>query len=322
MEEHILLHIVPAIKNLCVRQTFQSIWQTFLAKHMEQNIVPVPLPHEQREQVASSLTLAFQYQIAQHGFTLVRMRKAYTDPDVFQQPWLVCPNGRQYSGHTFYRLFGTTSFRKLFRYVLSHSPCTRETLMHICPDDALLTSYLAFLLDQGWFHVNGHWFDRGPYQGHISNIGKALEWYVAEWFRVTYSVSRLVLVRHGVELAELLIPGDLDIVAFLDNDQIVMVECKSSSEVDEGQVVRFLQRVQAFRPTLVVLLIDTSRPFSQERIMTCNAALATLGYTPLMGSRGLYRGAMNIYIVNVEHSIEISLRDVLNFHQARIGFQQ
>jgi len=33
MEEHMLLHIAPAIKNLCVRQTFQSIWQTFLAKH-------------------------------------------------------------------------------------------------------------------------------------------------------------------------------------------------------------------------------------------------------------------------------------------------
>ncbi len=33
MEEHILLGIAPTITNLCVRRTFQSIWQTFLAKH-------------------------------------------------------------------------------------------------------------------------------------------------------------------------------------------------------------------------------------------------------------------------------------------------
>ncbi len=152
------------------------------------------------------------------------------------------------------------------------------------------------------------------------NIGRTLEWYVAEWFRLTYSIAHLVPVRHGVELAELPLPGDLDVVAFLD-ESVVVVECKSSSEVDEGQVIRFLQRVQAFRPTLAILLIDTSGPFSQERIMTCNAALATVGYGPLTGNRGLYRGAMNIYIINVEHSIEISLRDVLSFHQIRINSQ-
>ena len=33
IEEHILLRIALMIKNLCVRRTFQSIWQIFLAKH-------------------------------------------------------------------------------------------------------------------------------------------------------------------------------------------------------------------------------------------------------------------------------------------------
>ncbi len=138
---------------------------------MEQNIVPVPLPHEQREQVASPLTLAFEYRMAQHGFTVARTRKVYTDPDVFQQQWLVCPNGRQYSGHTFYRLFGTTTFRKLLRYAVSHTSYTREMLEQVCPDDTLLTSYLTFLLDQEWFHARGRWF----YQGTLS--GKHLEYW-------------------------------------------------------------------------------------------------------------------------------------------------
>ena len=286
---------------------------------MEPNIVPVPLPHEQREQVASTLAPAFRSQMTQHGFTVVQTHAVYIDSDVFQQQWLVCPNGAQYSGHVFYRLFGTTSFRKLLRYLLSHSPCSRETLMQVCPDHALLTSYLTFLLNQGWFHGNGSWLERGTYQEHILNIGRTLEWYVAEWFRLTYSISHLVSVRHGVELAELPLPGDLDVVACLDNDQIVMVECKSSSEVDEGQVMRFLQRVQAFHPTFAVLLIDTPTSFSQERISVFNKALGTLGLAPLVGKRGFYRGVMNIYIVNVEHSIEISLRDVLSYYQWRVN---
>ena len=50
---------------------------------MEQNVIPVPLPHEQREQVASTLTPVFYSQMAQHGFTVVQTRKVYTDPDIF-----------------------------------------------------------------------------------------------------------------------------------------------------------------------------------------------------------------------------------------------
>ena len=289
---------------------------------MEQNVIPVPLPHEQREHVASTLTPVFYSQVDQHGFTVVQTRKVYTDPDVFRQQWLVCPNGAQYSGHTFYRLFGTTSFRKLLRYLLSHSPCSRETLIQVCPDYAVLTSHLTFLLNQGWFHGNDSWVERETYQDHILNIGRTLEWYVAEWFRLTYSISHLVSVRHGVELAELPLPGDLDVVAFLDEDLVIMVECKSSGEVDEGHVVRFLQRVQSFCPTLAILLIDIPISFSQERVAVFNTALATLGYTPLTGSRGFYRTAMNVYIVNVQHSIEISLRDVLSFHQVRRSAQK
>lgn len=74
--------------------------------------------------------------------------------------------------------------------------------------------------------------------------------------------------------------------------------------------MRFVQRVHAFHPTLAILLIDTPSSFSQERILTYNTALAVLGYAPLTGNRGFYRGTMSMYIVNVEHDIAISLTDV------------
>ena len=286
---------------------------------MVEGVVPIPLPHELREEVI--LPTAFQQQMAERGWTVVHLRQTYTDPEVFRQQWLVCPNGAIYPGHTFYRAFGTTAFRKLFRYTLSHAPCTRETLEQICPHPALLTTWLTFLQDQEWFHFRGRWFERGTYQAQISNIGRTLEWYVAEWFRFTYSISHRVPVQHGVQLAELPLPGDLDVVALVGTDLLTVVECKSASVVDEAHFSLFLQRVQAFHPDVAILLIDTPAPFSPERIAACNAALSHLGHTALVGSRGFYRGGHGLYIVNVEHSIAMSLNDVLQHHHKRTPSQ-
>lgn len=276
---------------------------------MVQENVPIPLPHELREQIVSPTI--FEQQMTERGWTVTYVRKVYTDPEVFRQQWLVCPNGVGYPERTFYRAFGSTPFRKLFRYALSHVPCTRETLEQVCPQQALLASYLTFLQDQGWFSSHGHWFHRGSYQAQISNIGRTLEWYVAEWFRLTYSLSRLVSVYHGVQLAELPLPGDLDVVAILGDQLLTVVECKSASDVDEAHFSLFLQRVQALHPDIAILLIDTPAPFPPERIAAFNAALRHLGHTSLIGSRGFYRGVYGIHVVNVEHSIATSLNDVL-----------
>ena len=274
---------------------------------------------KQREHIASPL--AFQQCMQEHGFTLTQTRPMYTDPDVFRQQWLICPNGAYYPSSTFYRFFGTTSFRQVLRHALSHAPRTRQQLENACPDENLLTRYLRFLQDQEWFSWNGWEFHREPYQGHIANIGRTLEWYVAQWFRVNASSTSLASVRHGVQLAELPLPGDLDVVACLDEHVLVMVECKSSSAVDEAHCLRFLQRVQAFHPAYAILLIDTSAPFSPERLAAFNNALHTLDFSPLIGNRGFYRGAMNIYIVNMEHSIETSLNDVTKYHQWRTSLE-
>ncbi len=285
---------------------------------MEQKPIAISLPHEEREWVASTLAPAFYARMRLHGFTTLQTRNVYTDPEVFRQQWLVCPNGVSYNGNTFYKLFGSTSFRKLLRYLLSHTPCTREPLEQVLLNDALLTSYLSFLLNQGWFHLDwDRWYDQGPYQGHISNIGRTLEWYVAEWFRLNYSIDTVVPVRHGVEVAGLPLAGDLDVVAFL-NGSVILVECKSSTEVEQAHFSRFLQRLHAFHPTLAIMLIDTPAPFASERITAFNAALQILSHAPLHGSRGFYWGAMSSYVVNVEHSIEVSLLDVLRFYQMRM----
>lgn len=92
-----------------------------------------------------------------------------------------------------------------------------------------------------------------------------------------------------------------------------MVECKSSSDVDKAHFSLFLQRVQSFHPDIALLLIDTSTPFSRMRINAFNGALYHLGYAPLAGSGGFYRGPMNISIINVGIGITTSLIDVLTY---------
>ncbi len=282
---------------------------------MELHSISLTLLDEQREQAQVLSPFAFRSRIAAHGFTVVRTSSVYTDREVLRQQWLVTPDGTQYNGHSFYRLFGTTSFRKFLRYVLSHTPFLCGRLESYDALSSTRTAHLTFLRDQGWLTRTSFGFERGQYQAHISNIGRTLEWYVAEWFRLTYSIEHLVPVRHGVYLAELPIPGDLDVVACLDEERIVMVECKSGTDADAGHFLRFLLRVQAFRPTLAILLMDIQGPFSPERIATFNTALQTLAYPPLRGERGFYRGPMNVYFVNVEYSIATSLNDVLTFHR-------
>jgi hypothetical protein len=124
-----------------------------------------------------------------------------------------------------------------------------------------------------------------------------------------------VPVRHGVELAELPVPGDLDVVVVLDDHLLVIVECKSISDIDETHFALFLQRVHAFHPDITILLIDTPMQFSSGRIRAFNAALSRLGQPALIGNRGFYRGAKEIYVVNVEHSVATSLQDVLRYYQ-------
>ena len=58
---------------------------------MKQKRIAIPPPHEEREWVASTLTPAFNARMRRHGFTTLRTRSIYTDPDVFRQQWVMCP---------------------------------------------------------------------------------------------------------------------------------------------------------------------------------------------------------------------------------------
>jgi hypothetical protein len=55
----------------------------FLGDHcMVHKSIPLPIPHDQREQILPPA--AFERQMAERGWTVTQVRKAYTDPEVFR----------------------------------------------------------------------------------------------------------------------------------------------------------------------------------------------------------------------------------------------
>jgi hypothetical protein len=229
---------------------------------------------------------------------------------------LVCPNGARYSDRAFYYLFGITYFRKLLRMALLHTPCTTATFAALCPDVSELNTYLAFLRDQELLHNEGNVWSRGKRLFHVTDIGHTLEWYVAEWFRLTETCRshRLIPVRHGVTFHRSLDIGDIDVVALLDSSWTVTLERKSSSKISTNELALFLKRATLLQPAIAVLLIDTPTLSPDGYIRRLNALLARDGEEPLIpvsSAKGMYWGAKHICVSSVSQSLPSSLESVL-----------
>jgi len=223
---------------------------------------------------------------------------------------------------TFYHLFGVTSFRKLLRTALSRLPCSTTAFASICPNPSELDTYLTFLRDQELLYEDGKLWRRGVRLFHVMDIGHSLEWYVAEWFRLTQSVHHLIPVRHGVTLHRSLDVGDSDVFAFFDQ-WAVAVECKSSSTISNLELALFLKRAKLLRPAIVVLLIDTPTLSLDGRIRRLNTLLASDHEEPLAPlssvEDGIYWRAERICVTSVSQSPSSSLASVLQIIAQKIS---
>jgi hypothetical protein len=153
------------------------------------------------------------------------------------------------------------------------------------------------------------------------DIGHSLEWYVAEWFRLTQSMHHLLPVRHGVTFHRGFDAGDIDVFALFDQ-WAVAVECKSSSTISHLELALFLKRARLLRPAIAVLLIDTPTLSLDGRIRRLNALIAsdheeTLAPLSSVGD-GIYWGAGHICVTSVSQSLSSSLTSVLQVIQQKI----
>lgn len=278
---------------------------------MNQKSSSIPVPHQLRESVIAGD--GFVQRMRARGWSVADIRPIYTDPEVIRQPWLVCPNGARYSDRTFYHLFGITRFRKLLRTALLHVPCETSAFTSICPNVSELNTYLTFLRDQELLLDEGNVWKRGARLFGVTDIGHSLEWYVAEWFRLTQSFHHLMPARHGVTLHRCLDQGDIDVIALFD-PWTVTVECKTSSTISNMELALFLKRARLLQPTIAVLLIDTPSLSLDGRIRRLNALLAGDHEDPVIpasSAEGIYWGAKHICVTSVSQSLSHSLSSVL-----------
>jgi hypothetical protein len=242
------------------------------------------------------------------------VRPEMVDPRRLSQRW-VNSMTTTYSPNEFFRLFGQNTFRKLLGHIYTHSPCPRSDLEAMCSNAATLEQHLAFMRDQELAEdMDGIWRKAVRYQ-HVDNIGRTLEWYVAEWFRSTLAAP----ARYGVRVDDLADGGDLDVVAFVNNLRI-WVECKSGRDINDTHLRLFLHRARDFSPDIAVLLIDTDASIATQ-IERLNGA-EDYGHPLEQQDRliTLYWGKRNVYVVNTRKSIAHSLAAVLRLYHAKVKY--
>lgn len=239
-------------------------------------------------------------------------RPEVLDPQRLTQRW-VHSMTRAYGPHAFYDLFGQNTFRKVLGYLYTHAPCSRADLEGLC-SGAVLDEHLAFMQDQELAEeVGGLWRKAARFQ-HVDNIGRTLEWYVAEWFKTVLAAP----ARYGVHVDDLAEGGDLDVVAFVGGLRL-SIECKSGRDITRRQLELFVERASDFAPDAAVLLIDTESSI-ERHIQTLNG-LRDLGNNPFaqQDQHGtLYWGMRNGYVVNTKRSIGHSLAAVLRLYHTRV----
>ncbi len=256
----------------------------------------------------------FMQQMRARGWSVAETRPIYTDLAVIRQPWLICPNGARYGDRALYRLLDHTTFRKMLRLVLKPQSWRREQLAAVCSSQAECDMYLTFLQDQELIKTDGKLWYRGDRLFHVVDIGHTLEFFIAEWFRLTCSIMHLIPVRHGVILYAGFDSGDFDVVALLDSF-IITVECKSAATISDAELTLFIRRARLLYPAPAILLLDISPAALAGKIPRFNALLIRENREPFMSvehTNGLCWSAEHLYVTSVGQLLSTTLATILD----------
>lgn len=250
----------------------------------------------------------FDLRFQRLGWQGFSYQSRYSDQQVIRQRWSISPStGANITLQAFYQRFGDNRFRKLLRAVFQTR--TPQELERICSRPRL-DDHLKFMQEQEIAVLEDGYWRKSPQYQDIADIGRTLEWYVAEWFRSELKSP----ARHGVHVEGMAHGGDLDVVAFVD-DMRIMVECKSGNpdKITKTQMELFLRRAAEFHPSIALLLIDTEVAINKQVEMLRQAFLEST----FVGPRSSRKWNTDcVHISNVEKSIDRSLRETLLSHNS------
>jgi hypothetical protein len=200
----------------------------------------------------------FNLLMRQHGWSsgTFTYEPVEGNPEVIGQIWdsdeLPSPVGS--APDSFFTQFGDTTFRKLLRLLFDKRHCTYDTLKKICGNEHILAQHLTYMVTKKIAEQDENTWRVSSRYAHIHDIGKTLEWYIAEWFHLHLHVP----ARYSVKLKGMPKGGDLDVVVFV-GEKRVLIECKSRriENIDDEELHLFLQRAAYFHPAIALLLVDT-----------------------------------------------------------------
>jgi hypothetical protein len=253
----------------------------------------------------------FDLELQRHGWHGVTYKPTYNDSEIIKLRWLSPPNtDKSYTYQEFYHRFGDNTFRKILRAIFSGRR-TFEELEHSC-SRLQLDNHLTFMREQEIAEQEGNFWTKNPRYKNVEGIGPTLQWYVAEWFRLSLKAP----ARHGVHIEGLAMGGDLDVVAFV-GEKRVMVECKSGkpSNITEDQLDLFLQRAAYFKPEIALLLIDTEGSIDQQIEMIKRVYANSTLIGPYSPTRIDWKPSC-VHVRNVTKDIDKSVRATLLSHSS------
>ncbi|QBD81529.1 hypothetical protein EPA93_38400 [Ktedonosporobacter rubrisoli] len=151
---------------------------------------------------------------------------------------------------------------------------------------------------------------------HIEDLNPTFAWSVQAHLQQSYHA----LVRRCVSFKEWQTTqlNDLDVLAFTEDGRAIIVECKLGQHVSLPQVVRFVQRAQAFPADIALLLLDTEEEAPVIRLLQqintiLNRDELDLGHKYTHKGSLLYHLTDNFYVANTAGGIASALEAALQF---------
>lgn len=178
-----------------------------------------------------------------------------------------------------------------------------------------LAQALHFLEIQGYIVAHGpeEWVS-GSFLEQVVTLVPTFSWCV----QARLQNDHHALVRRSVSFREWQNSqlNELDVLAFTEDDQIMIVECKTNLAIPLEQMVHFVQRARQFPADMSLLLIDTG---SEDQIIKRLHQLNTILNREEMdiGSRHenkgsvIYHLAENLYVANTAGGISAALEAIL-----------
>jgi len=205
------------------------------------------LLQQQMEEIRAKLEGAFvpiEEVLRRRGLTF---RKANPTDNLLLPPHIPPIKERQ-----FYAMMKRYSFRIFLRELIARRSSRQPSRLRRFCSPETEEAYVDFLVDCGILQERKQGYALA--KETVRNFGGTLEWFLAQVMEREFSCPAI----WGVKFDHLSAGGDYDVLSWVERN-LLYLEVKSSppKHIEATEIGSFLDRIEALRPNLAVMLVDT-----------------------------------------------------------------